>query len=61
MVGLPADRGKLVIRELFENPKVLLDKGKITVTDLDDLQKQADFYRKKSMISRKIEDGRHKA
>ena len=53
MVGLPADEGNLLIQKLFENTKVKLIENKITVTNLEELVKQVDFYKKMDLLERK--------
>ena len=53
MVGLPVDKGNLLIQKLFENKKFKLQDGKIVVTDLEELQKQVEFYKKMDYLERK--------
>jgi CRP-like cAMP-binding protein len=53
MVGLPADKGNLLIQKLFENKKFRLEDKKITTTDVEELKKQVDFYKKMDMLERK--------
>jgi len=53
MVGLPMDKGNLLIQKLFENKKFKLIDGKIVVTDLEELQKQVEFYKKMDYLERK--------
>jgi CRP-like cAMP-binding protein len=53
MVGLSADKGNLLIQKLFENKKLRLDEKKITVTDVEELKKQVDFYKKMDTLERK--------
>jgi len=53
MVGLPADKGNLLIQKLFENKKFKLQDRKIIVTDLEELAKQVGFYKKMDLLERK--------
>jgi CRP-like cAMP-binding protein len=53
MVGFPQDKGSLLIQKLFENKKFILQDGKIVVTDLEELAKQVDFYKKMDVLDRK--------
>ena len=55
MTGLQNNEGKMIIRQLFENPKFKLADNKIHVTDLEELAKQVAFYQKQSSIQRKVE------
>jgi CRP-like cAMP-binding protein len=53
MVGLPADKGTLLIQKLFENRKIRLKDGKIMILDLEELSKQVEFYKKMDHLDRK--------
>jgi CRP-like cAMP-binding protein len=53
MVGFPADKGNLLIQKLFENKKFKLQDNKIVVTDLEELAKQVEFYKKMDLLERK--------
>jgi len=53
MVGLPADEGNVLVQKLFENKKFKLQDRKIIVTDLEELSKQVDFYKKMDILERK--------
>ena len=53
MVGLAADEGNVLAQELFKNTKVKLQDNKIVVTDLQELFKQVEFYKKMDMLDRK--------
>jgi len=53
MVGLPIDKGNLLIQKLLENKKFRLQENKIVVTDLEELKKQVEFYKKMDMLDRK--------
>lgn len=53
MVGLAMDKGNLLIQKLFENKKFKLQDGKILVIDLEELEKQVEFYKKMDYLERK--------
>jgi len=53
MVGYTPDEGNLLIQKLFENKRFKLQDGKIVVTDLEELKKQVEFYRKMDLLERK--------
>lgn len=53
MVGFPADKGNLLIEKLFENKKFRLEDNKIYVSDLEELSKQVEFYKKMDLLDRK--------
>ena len=53
MVGFPQDKGNLLIQKLFENKKFKLQDKKIVVTDLEELAKQVEFYKKMDLLERK--------
>jgi len=53
MVGLPTDQGNLLIQKLFENKRFKLQDKKIVVTDLEELAKQVEFYKKMDQLERK--------
>ncbi len=53
MVGLPADKGNMLIQQLFENKKFKLQDRKIICSDLEELSKQVDFYKKMDLLERK--------
>jgi CRP-like cAMP-binding protein len=53
MVGLPADKGQLLIQKLFENKRFSLQDRKISVTNLEELAKQVEFYKKMDQLDRK--------
>lgn len=56
MVGLPPDKGRILMRQLFDNNKIKMVNNKIQVLDLDELAKQVSYYRKKSIRERKMEN-----
>jgi CRP-like cAMP-binding protein len=53
MVGLPADEGNMLIQRIFQNKKFKLQERKIICSDLEELQKQAQFYKKMDLLERK--------
>ncbi len=53
MVGLSADEGNVLVQELFKNTKFKLQDNKIIVTDLQELVKQVEFYKKMDVLDRK--------
>lgn len=55
MVGIPAERGELLMVELLEDKNFKLEQGKIICTDLEDLEKTVLFYKKQSALERKRE------
>ncbi|RKX77253.1 MAG: cAMP-binding protein [Spirochaetes bacterium] len=57
MVGLPAEEGKIHIRKLFENKKIKLVENKIHVTDIEEIEKQAKYYRKMEKIEKARREG----
>jgi len=55
MVGLPPDEGNLLIKKLFENKKFKLVDGKIHISDLEELEKQVNYYKKMQELEAKRE------
>ena len=55
MVGLPAEKTDMLSVQLLEDKHFKLEGGKIICTDLDELEKSVQFYRKKSIMERKRE------
>ncbi|MBN1115233.1 MAG: cAMP-binding protein, partial [Oligoflexia bacterium] len=60
MVGLPPEKGDIMMVQLLEDKNIRLDEGKIICTDLEELEKSAFFYRKKSAMERKREANKDK-
>jgi len=60
MVGLSKVDGNTQIRKLFQNPKFKIVDNKIRVSDLEEIDKQAKYYRKMERIvrARKIASAR---
>ena len=52
MVGLPTNEGNAILRQLFDNKKVKLIDNKIHVTDIEEVEKQAKYYRKMEKIEK---------
>lgn len=56
MVGLPPADGNIVIRKLLENNKIRVIDNKISVTDVSEVVKQTEYYRKMQKIERARRD-----
>ncbi len=52
MVGMPLTEGKQAIRELLQNTKIKALDNKIHITDKEEIEKQAKYYRKMQKIER---------
>jgi CRP-like cAMP-binding protein len=52
MVGLPTADGNLVLRKLLENQKIRVIDNKMNLTDVSDIVKQTEYYRKMQKIER---------
>lgn len=52
LVGLPKNEGNGVVRKLFENTKLKIIDNRIHVTDVQEIEKQAKYYRKMEKIER---------
>lgn len=52
MVGLSSQDGNAVIKQLFDNKRFKLIDNKIHTTDLDEIEKQAKYYRKMEKIEK---------
>lgn len=52
MVGLPQAEGNLVLRKLLENTKIRVVDNKISLTDVSEIFKQTEYYRKMQKIER---------
>jgi hypothetical protein len=50
MVGLPQNKGEVYIVQLLEDKHIKLEEGKIICTDLEELEKTVQFFRKKSVM-----------
>ena len=51
-VGLSSDKGNPYIRKLFENKNMVLADNKIATNDVEEIQKQSEYYRKMEKIER---------
>ena len=60
MVGLPPEKGDVMMVQLLEDKHISLEGGKIICTDLQELEKTVHFYRKKSTMERKREESKYK-
>lgn len=58
MIGLPPNEGNAYVRKLFENKKVRLVNNKIYTSDLEEIEKQAKYYRKMEKIDKARKEGR---
>jgi len=52
MLGMPLNEGNQAVRELLKNSKVKSVDGRIHVSDLEEIEKQAKYYRKMQRIER---------
>ncbi len=57
MVGLPKSEGGALVRKLFENKKLKIVDNKIHVSDVDEIEKQAKYFRKMEKIERARKQG----
>ena len=57
LVGLPKNEGNGVVRKLYENTKLKIVDNKIHVTDVQEIDKQAKYYRKMEKIERARKQG----
>jgi len=57
MVGLPVNQGNAVTRKLFENKKVKVVSGKVSVTDIEEIRRQAEYFKKMEKIERSRRQG----
>ena len=60
MIGIPQEKSKTVLGDLFgQHPKLSLLGGKIHTTDLNEIPKQAAYYKNQWLRKRKIEAQRN--
>jgi CRP-like cAMP-binding protein len=52
MVGLSSEKGNPFIRKMFENKKMSLTDNKIATLDVEEIQKQSEYYKKMEKIER---------
>jgi CRP-like cAMP-binding protein len=57
MVGLPKTEGTMAVRKLLENSRLRVVENKIHVTQVDEVDKQAKYYRKMERIARARKGG----
>ncbi len=55
MVGLPPEKGEVLAVQLLEDKHIKLEQGKIVCSDMESLEKNVQFYKKKSSLERKRE------
>ena len=60
MVGLPPEKGDIMMVQLLEDKNIRLDEGKLFCSDIEELEKSALFYHKKSAMERKREINNNK-
>lgn len=53
MVGLSGIEGKNIIQEIFANKKFQLVDNKIVVSDIEEIKKQVDYYKKMDILEQK--------
>ncbi len=58
MIGLPISEGNAAIRELLKNKVVKAVDNRIFVSDVEEVEKQAKYYRKMQRIARQREETR---
>jgi CRP-like cAMP-binding protein len=52
MVGLPLSDGNIVLHKLLENQKIRVNDNKISLTDVSEVVKQTEYFRKMQKIER---------
>lgn len=60
MLGFPPEKAEGYIMELVKDKNFRLDGGKLICIDLQELQKQVQFFRKKASLERKREEARNR-
>lgn len=56
MVGLPPEKTETLSVQLLDDKHFKLEEGKILCSDIEELEKNVQYYRKKSMMERKREE-----
>jgi hypothetical protein len=46
LVGLSNEKGNPIIKKMFENKKMVLSDNKIATTDVEEIQKQSEYFKK---------------
>jgi CRP-like cAMP-binding protein len=59
MVGLPMSEGNQVVRDMLKNSKVKAVENKIYTSDMEEIEKQAKYYRKMERIEKSRREQRH--
>jgi CRP-like cAMP-binding protein len=57
MVGLPKEELNLVLQKLFENSKVKIVDNHVYISDIEEIEKQAKYYRKMEKIEKARRQG----
>jgi hypothetical protein len=52
MVGLPRAEGNMAVRKMFENSRLKIVDNHIHVHDIEEIEKQAKYFRKMEKIAR---------
>jgi len=60
MVGLPPDKGDVIMVQILEDKHIKLEDGKIICTDLQELEKTVHFFKKQAALERKREASKNK-
>ena len=61
MVGLSAREGSDLIRRMFDGKKLKIMDNKIFITDVEEIKKQAEYYKKMQQIERSRRERTHSA
>ena len=57
MVGIPVNQSQSFMQKLFENKKIKVLNGKIAATDMEEIKRQADYFKKMEKIERSRRQG----
>lgn len=58
MVGLPMTEGNQLVREMLKNSKIKQNENRIYTSDMEEIEKQAKYYRKMERIEKSRREGR---
>lgn len=58
MVGMPPEKSEIFAVQLLEDKHIKLEGGKLVCTDMEELEKSVQFFRKKSSMERKRESSK---
>ncbi|MBU0934142.1 MAG: cyclic nucleotide-binding domain-containing protein [Spirochaetes bacterium] len=58
LVGLPINEGNIVVQQILSNKMFRVIDNKITITDISEIVKQAEYYRKMQKIERSRKDSK---